>query len=334
MLRRGVLTLVVLAALAGVGAAQPAMGPEFRVNTYTTYDQTASSVGADAHGNFVVTWTSDPRPVQRHLRPAVRPAGHTPGRRVPGQRGTAGLPERVEGRRPSGWPFRGGLVRRLHLDGDGLGIFARRFDAAVNPLGADFQVNSYTLGYQYSPALATTSSGGFVVVWAGYTPLGEDEPGAGVFGRLFDAAGIPVGGEFRVNAYTTGEQRQPSVAGLPGGGFVVVWSSDSYTGEWQDGDGAGVFGQRFNAAGAPAGPEFQVNVTTVYAQDRPQSAWTPSATSWWPGRADTAGSFFEIVARRFDAGGTALGGEITVNTYTTGRQVRPRWRWRPTGTSS
>ena len=58
MLRRGVLTLVVLAALAGVGAAQPAMGPEFRVNTYTTYYQRRPAVASDASGNFVVVWTS------------------------------------------------------------------------------------------------------------------------------------------------------------------------------------------------------------------------------------------------------------------------------------
>src|SRR5438876_1099031 len=32
------------------------LGPEFRVNTYTTNDQTQPSVAADASGNFVVVW--------------------------------------------------------------------------------------------------------------------------------------------------------------------------------------------------------------------------------------------------------------------------------------
>ncbi|MFA5951562.1 MAG: DUF4347 domain-containing protein, partial [Hyphomicrobium sp.] len=35
-----------------------AQGSEFRVNTYTSYDQILSDVGLDSSGNFVVTWTS------------------------------------------------------------------------------------------------------------------------------------------------------------------------------------------------------------------------------------------------------------------------------------
>jgi hypothetical protein len=34
------------------------VGPEFRVNTYTTVSQRAASVAADASGNFVVIWDS------------------------------------------------------------------------------------------------------------------------------------------------------------------------------------------------------------------------------------------------------------------------------------
>src|SRR5216117_1730464 len=35
------------------------LGPEFRVNTYTTDLQGARGVAADASGNFVVVWTSN-----------------------------------------------------------------------------------------------------------------------------------------------------------------------------------------------------------------------------------------------------------------------------------
>jgi hypothetical protein len=34
------------------------LGPEFRVNTYTTYNQYVSSVAADSSGRFVVVWQS------------------------------------------------------------------------------------------------------------------------------------------------------------------------------------------------------------------------------------------------------------------------------------
>jgi hypothetical protein len=36
----------------------PAVGPEFRVNSYTTNDQGMPSVASDQNGNFVVVWQS------------------------------------------------------------------------------------------------------------------------------------------------------------------------------------------------------------------------------------------------------------------------------------
>jgi hypothetical protein len=38
-------------------SGQP-LGPEFRVNTHTTGNQSVPSVAADAAGNFVIAWTS------------------------------------------------------------------------------------------------------------------------------------------------------------------------------------------------------------------------------------------------------------------------------------
>ena len=60
--------------------------------------------------------------------------------------------------------------------------------------------------------------------------------------------------EHAVNAYLRGRQEHPAVDSLPQGGHVVVWAScpadgqDAATG--QDGDGCGIFAQRFNPDGA------------------------------------------------------------------------------------
>jgi hypothetical protein len=35
------------------------LGPEFRVNTFTTGEQSSPDVASDASGNFVVAWASD-----------------------------------------------------------------------------------------------------------------------------------------------------------------------------------------------------------------------------------------------------------------------------------
>ena len=41
-----------------LAASQVLVGPEFRVNTYTTSSQRSPSAAADAAGNFIVVWES------------------------------------------------------------------------------------------------------------------------------------------------------------------------------------------------------------------------------------------------------------------------------------
>ena len=52
-------------------------------------------------------------------------------------------------------------------DGDNYGVFARRYDAAGNALGAEFQVNSVTAGRQLGSNIDMDAAGNFVIVWAG-----------------------------------------------------------------------------------------------------------------------------------------------------------------------
>ena len=58
-MRRAV-ACIVLFLLPRLANAQggPPLGPEFRVNTFTTHIQDAPAVAADAAGNFVVSWSS------------------------------------------------------------------------------------------------------------------------------------------------------------------------------------------------------------------------------------------------------------------------------------
>ena len=83
---RGFLVSLLLCLLgAAVALAQP-VGPEFRVNTYTTSYQAIPSVASDASGNFVVVWTSVTRTARpRRLRPALRQHRRPARPRVPRQ---------------------------------------------------------------------------------------------------------------------------------------------------------------------------------------------------------------------------------------------------------
>jgi hypothetical protein len=185
-------------------------GSEFRVNTYTTSNQSRPALAMDAGGTFAVFWGS------------------------------------------------------LTQDGSDSGIFGQRYDAGGAPQGSEFRVNTYTTNFQTSPAVAMDVGGNFVVVWGSYSQDGSDW---GIFGQRYDAGGAPRGSEFRVNTYTTYAQYDPAMAMDAVGNFVVVWRSYA-----QDGSDWGIFGQRYDAGGAPRGSEFRVNTYTTYAQYDPAVA--------------------------------------------------------------
>jgi hypothetical protein len=73
--------------------------------------------------------------------------------------------------------------------------------------------------------------------------------------------------EFQVNTYTMSYQEFSSVATLSTGGFVVTWHSNG-----QDGDGFGIYAQRYDANGSRVGSEFQVNTYTTSDQLLPSVA--------------------------------------------------------------
>jgi hypothetical protein len=183
--------------------------------------------------------------------------------------------------------------------------------SAQTPAGPEFRINTYTTGHQMIARPAMEPDGDFVVVW---TSDGQDGD-FGAFGQRFAASGAPRGGEFRINAYTTGSQDAPAVAVGSRGDFVAVWGSV------QDGDGGSIQGRRYDTAGNPIGGEFLVNTVTTGYQYRPRVGLASDGrfvVSWMS--QDVDGSISGIAARRFDASGNPIGAEFVVNTYTTGFQ--------------
>ena len=168
------------------------------------------------------------------------------------------------------------------------------------PTRAEFLVNTYTTGEQWGPIVAADGLGNFIVVWRNGEHYFEPVPEADVSGQRYDAAGTPLGGEFRVNTTTPGYQGQAGVAADSTGDFLVVWVSGAN-------EAADVFAQRFDAAGAPVGGEFQVNSSTTGADTGPAVAMDAS------GNFVVAWRTSHIVARRFDADGVAFGPEFQVS---------------------
>jgi hypothetical protein len=154
--------------------------------------------------------------------------------------------------------------------------------------------------------VAIDGAGQSVVVWRG-----ADGDQTGIFARRLDALGNPVGEAFRVNESTTGGQSAPTVATGPGGEFVVLWTS-------QVGSVTHAVFRRFDAAGIPQGGEVQADVDPAQEVLPRSVAIDPTGAFLvvWDTRPGLGVS--DVLARRFDAAGNALGAPFRVSSGTAG----------------
>jgi len=265
----GVLGVVLVYGIAPAQELVP-VGGQFQVNSYTTSYQWAPSVAANAQGDFVVVWESY---------------------------GSSGTDL-------------------------GYSIQAQRHDAEGMAVGSQFQVNSYTTSYQWTPSVASIAQGDFVVVWESLGSYGTD-PDYSIQGQRHGADGMALGSQFQVNSYTTSYQWTPSVAADTQGNFVVVWASYRSSGTDL---GYSIQAQRHGADGMALGGQFQVNSYTTDFQYAPavsadaQGNFVVVWESYGSSGTDTG---YSIQAQRHKADGTQLGGQFQVNTYTTSHQQTP-----------
>ncbi len=188
--------------------------------------------------------------------------------------------------------------------------------AQLTRLGGEFRVNTYTIGQQQRPAVASDQQGNFVVVWGS---ADQDGSASGIFARRFHSDGSAQLAEFRVNTYTPLTQERPAIAMADDGDFVVTWQS-----VLQDGSDYGIFGQRFDSGGARQGQEFRVNTRTSGLQRLSTVAMDSDGdfvVAWESG--DQDGNQGGIFAQRFDEVGAPQGVEFQVNTYSSFAQEQP-----------
>ena len=283
-------------------------GAEFIANSATTGDQIEAGVAVDARGDFVVVWSElgNDRVNGRVFDRSGAPAG---GDIRVNQTGSF-----ASGRPSVATDAAGNFVvvwRALNsLDASGWGVLGRRFDAAGRPLGPEFLVNTYTTGDQRDPDVAALAGGGFVVAFHG-----PDTSTYGVFARRYDVDGAPLGAEATVSTAPIA-QFSPVVASLPAGGFVVAWSAYP-----QDGSQGGIAARTFAANGAPASGELAVNTYTTGSQaDHSIAADGNGAfVVTWTSH-DQDGSYAGVYGQRFDPAGARVGDEFALHAYTTGTQ--------------
>ena len=287
-----------------------ALGDEFQVNTYTTFNQDRSVVAMDPGGEFVVAWQSEQGQYDIFAR-RYDARGNPKGTEFLVNTSTTSsqtLPAvamSASGRFVVVWESFG-------VDGDKSGISGQLFDDNGTAVGGEFQVNTYTTGYQQWPAVAMGASGDFVVAWE--SP-GEDGDGYGIFARRYGPGGDPIGPEIPVNAFTTGNQRLATAGMDRSGNFVVAWESDAPDNR--------VVLRRFDADGLPLTPDIAASSTsTSYAQYEPSLAMDRDGNfvlGW--GASSEDGDQGGVFARAFDASVTPTSGEFQLNVTTTANQL-------------
>ena len=211
---------------------------EFRVNTYTTNDQMYPAIAGLINGGFAVTWAGDGQDGSGYGIYGERYDASGVAQGAEFQVNTYTTNDQYNSA-IAGLTNGGFVVTwQSDQDGSGYGVYGQRYDASGVAQGGEFRVNTYTTSFQYVPAIAALTDGGFVVTWRSDA---QDGSYYGVYAQRYDGSGVAQGVEFRVNTYTTSNQWNAAVAALSTGGFVVTW--ESYL---QDGSYDGVYAQRYD----------------------------------------------------------------------------------------
>ena len=214
-----------------------------------------------------------------------------------------------------------------------------RFFTATNTFTTtnDILVNTFTNNFQVNPAVAVLTNGNVVVLWGSYNEAATNSL-QDIYGQILSPVGAKVGTEFLVNQFTNYNQRTPTVAALPNGGFVAGWVSEQqrvvvgslgtntiYAGQTSAPvPSVDIFARLFNASGTATSSEFLVNPAySPSANPAVAVAQDGSFIFVWGGLNQvTQQNSWDIYARPFT--NTIGGGTSVVNTHVTGDQYNPR----------
>jgi len=131
-------------------------------------------------------------------------------------------------------------------------IHARVFTASGTPASGELRLVPPQPVSQLVDGVAITTDGGFVVVWEKSRP--KDPYHLSVLARKFDRQGRPLTAAFQVHDASPYSRYEAVVAGMPDGGFVVAWGSDSPPSPLISLSHTDVYARFFHGDGTAAGP--------------------------------------------------------------------------------
>ena len=190
----------------------------------------------------------------------------------------------------------------------------------------DLRVNSYIRGEQSTPVLTCLSNGNLAVAWCS---LHQDRSLEGIHARIVTPAGTFGGPPFRVNQFTSNNQRSPAITTLSNGHFVVAWVSEnqgvSAFETFRHTNRVHLYARVFTKGGLPVSNEFRVNTRSNICARPSVAQWGDRGfTIAWAERTDVRTNAWDIYARTFSAFDTPVTDAILVNETTFGEQFAPK----------
>jgi hypothetical protein len=199
---------------------------------------------------------------------------------------------------------------------------------------ADVRVNTYVRDQQVDPAVTALTDGSAVVAWSSY---GEDGSMWGIYARRLGAkgkimreeVGLKKNGtalestkEFLVNQFTTGNQRNPAVATLGNGDFVVAWVSE----QERAAGSADIYARIFTPDGVPVTDEIPVDTgnNICSAPSLAPSVDGGFTAVWAEQDAVVATNGLDIWGRTFSSSGSPEVNDFLINTHQFGDQFAPK----------
>jgi len=219
------------------------LGREFLVNRTTRSDQANPAIAMNSAGSYVIAWESKGQNGKgKSIYAQVYRANGT---RIGSEFQVSDTAADDQEHPTVGIDAAGNFVIAWEgSDGDGLGIYAKRYSASGNPRGQTFRVNSTTSRNQITPSLGMSAAGEFTVTWASNGQGSSYD----VYAQRYKVDGKASGSEFRVNQTRKNAQTNPAIGTALNGDFVVGWTTNA------QGNNKNIDAQRYITA-----PEFPTN---------------------------------------------------------------------------
>jgi hypothetical protein len=207
------------------------------------------------------------------------------------------------------------------------GIYARLAKNGTNFYTLDTRLNTYIADQVRDPAVAGLPDGSALVVWSSY---GQDGSMWGVYARKLLATGKgATAKEFLVNQYTAFNQRNPAVATLANGNYVIAWVSE----QERFLNSVDIYARVFTSAGVAVTGEIPINSGSNICS-RPSVAPLNDGgftVVWSQKDVQVPTNSWDVWGRAFSAIGQPEVSDFRINTYLYGDQFQPRIASGPTG---